>query len=332
MKPKSWIKNALAKTGVLRLGSNLFEQGVAIIMYHSVMDDPLSAEQTMGGIIHSTQVFRRQMEIVAADFHAVSLNDVLRFLNGEATLPRRAVVVTFDDGYADNYQVANDILAPLGIPGAFYVTVDCIDKQRLPWPSLLRYAFMKSGKDSWSEPDGATWPLLSIEHRMQAFERAAEYCSKLSGIPQDRFVELRRQELETEPPNLTQRLIMNWDEVRGLVRSGHTVGSHTMTHPNVAHISEADVQRELGDAKHRLEQELAIPIVHFSYPCPALQPHWAERTVSAARELGYQTAVTVDRGVVRKDANPFSLPRIRPTKTVDGLRWNLESAFLARNV
>ena len=332
MKPKIWIKNALARTGALRLASKCFEQGVAIIMYHSVMDDPLSAEHTMGRIIHSTQVFRRQMEIVAADFHAVSMNDVLRFLKGEATLPPRAVVITFDDGYADNYQVANEILSPLGIPGAFYVTVDCIDKQRLPWPSLLRYAFLKSKKDRWLDPEGGIWPLLSTEQRIRAFDRAAEYCSKLSGIPQDRFVELLRQELETEPPKLTQRLIMTWEEVQGLVRGGHAVGSHTMTHPNVAHISEDDVQRELGDAKHRLEQELAIPIVHFSYPCPALQPHWAERTVSAARELGYQTSVTVDRGVVRKDANPFSLPRIRPTKTVDGLRWNLESAFLARNV
>jgi peptidoglycan/xylan/chitin deacetylase (PgdA/CDA1 family) len=167
---------------------------------------------------------------------------------------------------------------------------------------------------------------------MQAFERAAEYCSKLSGTPQDRFVESLGQELETEPPKPLQRLIMTWEEVQGLALRGHTVGSHTMTHPNVAQISQDDVQRELGQAKHRLEQELGIPIAHFSYPCPALQPHWAERTVSAARELGYQTAVTVDRGVVRADSNPFSLPRIRPTKTVDGLRWNLESAFLARNV
>lgn len=301
-------------------------------MYHSVMEDPSSVQQTMGGIVHSTEVFRRQMEIVAADFNAVSLNDVLRFLNGGVTLPRRAVVVTFDDGYADNYRAANDILTPLGIPGAFYVTVDCVDKQRLPWPSLLRYAFLKSRKDRWYEPDGTAWPLSSIEHRMRAFERAAEYCSRLSGPSQDRFVELLGQELETEPPKPAQRLIMTWEEVQGLARGGHMVGSHTMTHPNVAQISQDAVQRELGEAKRRLEQELGIPIIHFSYPCPALQPHWAERTVSAARELGYQTAVTVDSGVVRKEANPLSLPRIRPTKTVDGLRWNLESAFLARNV
>jgi peptidoglycan/xylan/chitin deacetylase (PgdA/CDA1 family) len=327
-----WIKESLIRTGALRLASRFTGPGVVIIMYHSVMSDPVSAQTTLGGIIHSTEVFRGQMEVIARHFHAVTLDDVLSFLKGDKTLPPRAVVVTFDDGYADNYQAANDILSPRGIAGVFYVTIDCIDKQRLPWPSLLRYAFLTSKRESWTEADGSVWLLSSTQQRIQAFERASEYCGKLSGTPQDQFVELLRQQLGSETPRPSQRLMMTWDEVRGLARNGHTVGSHTMTHPNMAYIAPNDARTELAESKRRLEQELGAPIVHFSYPCPALQPHWVDRTVDASREIGYQTAVTTDGGMVRRHDDPLSLRRIRPTKTVDGLRWNLECAFLGRVV
>jgi peptidoglycan/xylan/chitin deacetylase (PgdA/CDA1 family) len=328
----AWIKKSLITSGVLSLVSRFTGHGAAILMYHSVMDDPTSEQSTLGGIIHSTQVFREQMELVARHFNAVSCDDVLSFLKGNKTLPPRAVVITFDDGYADNYQAAKDILSPLGIPAVFYVTVDCIERQRLPWPSLLRHAFLTSKTDSWFEAGGAVWPLASTEQRLQAFDRASEHCSKLSGMPQDEYVESLRQELETTPPRPLQRLMMTWEEVRGLARIGHTVGSHTMTHPNLAYVTEKDVRTELLDAKKKLEQELAAPIVHFSYPCPALQPHWGDRTVSVSREIGYQTAVTTNGGLVRRHHDPLSLRRIRPTKTVDGLRWNLECTFLGRTV
>jgi hypothetical protein len=100
----------------------------------------------------------------------------------------------------------------------------------------------------------------------------------------------------------------------------------------MAYVTENDAQTEFAESKHRLEQELAAPIVHFSYPCPALDPHWVERTVNASRQIGYQTAVTSNGGMVRRQDNPLSLHRIRPTKTVDGLRWNLECTFLGRAV
>jgi peptidoglycan/xylan/chitin deacetylase (PgdA/CDA1 family) len=331
-KAKMWMKKSVMKTGALRLASRFTGPGVAIIMYHSVMADPSSAQMTMGNIIHSTAIFRGQMEIIARDYHAVSLDDVLLFLKGEKTMPTRAVVVTFDDGYADNYHAANDILKPLGIPGVFYVTVGCVDKQQLPWPSLLRYAFLTSRCNSWTDVDGGAWALASTEQRLRAFERASEYCGKLSGAQQDRFVESLQQQLETEPPQPAQRLMMTWDEVRGLARGGHTVGSHTMTHPNLAHVTEAEMQTEMAEAKRRLEEELAAPVVHFSYPCPALQPHWLDRTVSASRRIGYQSAVTTNGGLVRRHDDPLSLRRIRPTKTVEGIRWNLECAFAGRAV
>jgi hypothetical protein len=75
-----------------------------------------------------------------------------------------------------------------------------------------------------------------------------------------------------------------------------------------------------------------MPISHFSYPCPALSPHWSEQTVEQSRALGYQTAVTTISGLTRREDDLLCLKRLRPTKTLPGLRWNLESTFAGRAV
>ena len=62
---KNWIKRTLVASGATRLAAQLNGQGVAILMYHSVMDDPSREANTLGGIVHSTKIFRDQMELIA---------------------------------------------------------------------------------------------------------------------------------------------------------------------------------------------------------------------------------------------------------------------------
>ncbi len=327
---KKWVKKFLVASGAMRLAAKCVPTGVAILMYHSVMDEPEAEANTLGGIIHSTTNFQAQMELIARQFNPVTIQDVLEFVRGERDLPARPVVITFDDGYSDNYQIASPILKQIGVPATFYITVDCVEKQKYPWPARIRYCFLSSKKAEWTEPEGARWPLRDVGSRTRAFERAWEYCGKLAGPIQENFVRGLEEELGAGPPVQNQRIMMSWEEVRGLVRDGHIVGSHTMTHPNMAHISREDLNREFLESKRWLEKQIEQPISHFSYPCPALQPHWAEHTVQESLQAGYETAVTTNVGLARKNDNPLCLRRIRPTKEVDGLRWNLEHAFMNR--
>jgi peptidoglycan/xylan/chitin deacetylase (PgdA/CDA1 family) len=126
--------------------------------------------------------------------------------------------------------------------------------------------------------------------------------------------------------------MLSYEQMRALQRYGHTIGSHTMTHPNMAYVKEDEACHELAESKRRLERNLEAPVRHFSYPCPALSPHWNQRTIEQTRAAGYKTAVTTNNGLTRRGDNPFCLQRLRPTKTVEGLRWNLETAFAGREV
>jgi peptidoglycan/xylan/chitin deacetylase (PgdA/CDA1 family) len=327
---KTWLKSSLVASGFTRLASKYAPRGVAILMYHSVMDEPATQAHTLGTMIHSSQNFREQMELLSRNYSPVTLQEALQFVCGEKHLPARPVVVTFDDGYADNYAVAAPILNQAGVPATFYITVDCVQEQKYPWPARVRYAFLATRKREWTEPKGTSWPLHTLPERTMAFERASEYCGKLAGQAQENHVRSLELELGTGPPPQDSRAMMTWDEVRGLLQQGHIVGSHTMTHPNMAHVDADALKREFVDSKRVLERELAGPVTHFSYPCPALQPHWTELTLAESRHAEYQTAVTTIVGLARRRDNPLSLRRIRPTKSVDGLRWNMEYAFMNR--
>jgi peptidoglycan/xylan/chitin deacetylase (PgdA/CDA1 family) len=193
----------------------------------------------------------------------------------------------------------------------------------------LRFAFRKTKQTSWTDPLARSWS-LSPRHGDEAFLAACDLCCCLSGTVQEEFVQRIEQELQAGLPDQSGSLMMSYDQLRELAGHGHIVGSHTMTHPNMAQLKEDDAYRELAESKQRLESQLGTPIQHFSYPCPALSPHWSERTVEQSRVLGYTTGVTTNNGLIRHGDNLLCLKRIRPTKTVEGLRWNLESAFAGR--
>lgn len=322
-----FLKSLATRSGVLRWSAKVRPAGVAILMYHSVLEQPETETNTLGGIMHSSAVFRGQMKVLARHFNPVSLDDALSFVRGEKRLTGRPVVITFDDGYSDNEKTAVPILNQFGIPATFYVAVDSVNSRTLPWPSQLRFAFYTTSKKEWKDANGVPHVLADFPTRDRAFLRASDECCQTAGEAQEEYIRKITTQLDAVTPASKSNLMMTWDQVRSVAKQGHTIGSHTLTHPNMAYISSADADRELRESKARLESELRIPMIHFSYPCPAMSPHWTPQTVEQSRQCGYQTAVTTTPGLVHCSDEPLSLKRVRPSKTVEGLRWNMEAAF-----
>jgi len=116
---KNVTKTILLHSGLVNVMGRFRGRSAAILMYHSVMENPRSAELFLGEIGHSLRVFRSQMELLADKYHPVSLEQIQNFVLGNTELPPRSVAVTFDDGYQDNYEVAAPILKQVGVPATF---------------------------------------------------------------------------------------------------------------------------------------------------------------------------------------------------------------------
>jgi len=330
---RSWIKRALLNSLAMTLLEQTCQSGVAVLRYHSIQDELKRYANSIGDIIHGTTVFEEQMQLVAQKFNPVTLDDIVLYLFGEKAMPRRAVAVTFDDGFTDNFDIAAPILDRFGIRASFYITVNSVEAVNPPWFCRLRHAFTTTQKKTWQDSkQGRVRNLVHPEERNAAFLVACERCAVRSGDTQEQVVRSIEHILGVEPMTPKDSLMMNWDQIRELHRSGHIIGSHTLTHPNLAYVRDQDLYRELIESKRRLEKELGGPVVHFSYPSPILEPHYAERTMVATKQVGYRTAVTCTSGPVRTGDNPLSLKRIWVPSQRDDFLWNLEWTLLGRSM
>lgn len=325
---KDQLKTALVKSGFLRASAGMLRPAVVILRYHSIQDDPARHIDSIGaGITHSSAVFQRHMEIVCRNFDPVSISDVLAFVNGERCPPPRPVAVTFDDGFVDNFEIAAPILNRYGIRATFYVTLNPVETGQAPWFCRLRYAFNRTKRQSWRDSaESCERSLEDSARRKAAFLIASARCARKAGLAQEHTLATIERELDVEP--LSANLMMTWEQVQSLHQSGHTVGSHTLTHPNVACLEPEDALRECYESKAILEQKLGTRVDHFSYPSPYLEPHWTKRTVDITAAVGYLTAVTCTGGPVRRGSPALFLRRVVVPSEIDEFSWVLESAPL----
>ena len=165
------------------------------------MPDPGKYSDSVGDIIHSESEFRLQMELIARHYRPVSLDDLIGALQNGRELAKRSVVITFDDGYTDNSKNAMPILNCLGVPATFYITVECVERRTLPWPSRLRYAFRNTNQSTWTDTRSKVWMLDNPRDRQEAFLTACDECCQLTGQIQEDFVQRLQQELESCLPS-----------------------------------------------------------------------------------------------------------------------------------
>jgi peptidoglycan/xylan/chitin deacetylase (PgdA/CDA1 family) len=103
---------------------------------------------------------------------------------------------------------------------------------------------------------------------------------------------------------------VSWEQVSGIHEAGMQVGSHTVTHANLAELDEPDVRRELNDSKRALEDHLGEEVATLAYPFGVPQRHVTWSTVRAADGAGYRLALTMIQRDVRASDDVLNIPRI----------------------
>ena len=329
---KRVVKDALMKSGGLSLATRVAPAGVIVLMYHSVVENPETTATSIG-ISQPRADFEAHIRAIARRFNPVTVEEVAQFAKGKRPLPAKSVAVTFDDGFADNYDTAMPVLNHYGVPATFYIMVNAVETGKPPWYCRLRSAFGTTRRPEWSDPEHPqTCPLVTREGRERALNMAFEIGARKTGETQERFLRRVEKSLEVEPLGPQHGLMMSWDKVRALRKAGHNIGGHTLSHPNLAHVSGEEAKSEIVGCKKRLEEALGEPIDHFSYPHPALNPQWNSSTLDLTREAGFKSAVLTTCGPVRAGDEPLALKRIYAANDPAQWAWNMECTLLGRSI
>ncbi|MGE5178131.1 MAG: polysaccharide deacetylase family protein [Bacteroidota bacterium] len=255
--------------------------------------------------------FERQMRHLARAYRPLPLPELLQ-RSREGTVPKGAVAVTFDDGYADNADHALPILARHRIPATIFLATGCIGTGRILWHDEVLLAFAGSDRCeirlAGAPPEAPALPLRTeAERHRAAFIALAE----LKPLPEgERLARIRalQEELGRGDSAISASLMLDWDRVRAMRRAGVDFGSHTVTHPILSRVTPEREREELIDSKHTLERELGEEITLFAYP-NGRPGDFSERTVAALRAAGYGGAVTTIFGVNESGEDPLRCRR-----------------------
>jgi peptidoglycan/xylan/chitin deacetylase (PgdA/CDA1 family) len=294
---------------------------VIVLMYHRVLTrDEVVDQSVQPGMYVLDSVFAQQMSFVKDNFTVLSLQELLElWRNGAWNERARYCVITFDDGWLDNYRHAYPVLKRLGIPATIFLPTDYVGSEAWFWPDQLAYLFTIVAQREAKDND-----LKGVERLLSAFLngnapllaealtrrelRTDEIIERCKALPIQQINELINglaTELEVALPS--GRVIVNWDEVREMSLAGLSFGSHSCSHRIMTTIAPDEVSKELLRSAQVLLDEGVNYVPVFCYPNGNSDVH-IQRLVQAS---GYQAAVSVRMGVEgREPENQYAIRRV----------------------
>lgn len=307
MSRKVYLAKVMAMTGLHRLLAVLraLKPGeLPILAYHRVCDiGDESAFPFDPGLVSATSAsFAWQMRYLRDRYHPITFRFLLEALDGRAALPRRPVIVTFDDGYEDNYSNAFPVLRSLAMPATVFVSTGYIGSGRPFWFDMVTHILYHAPVAALTvrELDMT----LSLDGGVDSRRRAARHlvdALKRVGNAQrlDILALLEREHAgAVKPGEFRLARPLDWDQVREMSAAGIEFGSHTVSHPILSRLEDGELERELADSKRRLEQELGKPVPVLAYPVGGTG-EFNDGVVRAAAAAGYRLGVSYVPGANR---------------------------------
>jgi peptidoglycan/xylan/chitin deacetylase (PgdA/CDA1 family) len=280
-----------------------------ILRSHRVIpaDEPVAPYRMGIGV----DLFASQMGWLAEHGRIVALEEFLCWKDSGKTPPQDLYVLTFDDGYRDNLTHAAPILERHGMQATFYIAAACLTERMPFWPEVLSQVVrLTSARSRALDVDGVATVLElgTPEHRVETCLAAID---RLRKMPAERIAaEVARisEVLQVDPDRARDATppVMSAADLRALVAKGHTIGSHTVSHPYLAAEPAAQQREEIEESRRMLEEAVRAPVLDFCYPGGG----YTATTRDIVAAAGYRSATTSDLGIAGPQDDPFRLPRL----------------------
>lgn len=252
MKPviKDLFSNILWYSGVTCLVRKISpSKKLTVLMYHKVVK----------------KSFEKQMLYLKEHYNVVSEQEVVDFYHKKKELPKNSVLITFDDGYLNNYTEAYPILKKYNIPAIIFLTTGFIGKQKMPWYDEVNYLVSNSKKKSLFL-DGEEF-LLNSKGRKKLLVKYYYYMITADESEFKYFLsDLEKKSGVTLPKKLpVSDMFMTWSQAKEMMPL-ISFGSHTVNHYIVPNLSSSLANAELEKSKRDIKKHLGLVPVSFCSP------------------------------------------------------------------
>lgn len=306
----------------------------AILTFHGLCKDAGDPDILDWSLHLPVEVFQSTCALLSSDYHVISLAELVEARRNQVPLPENSVVLTFDDGYASNYELAYPILREYHLPATVFVTTGFLDGEDMLWFQRVDLALGRTQKESidW-KINGNTVRLgfESREARQQALVRLMPELKELSDT--DLLNEIQRLEHALEVPTPTPADMpapmrpLTWNMLRAMSNSGLVdFGGHTHTHPILSRCDPLAMGAEIRTCHQRIFAETGIRPASFSYPNGYAEDYTRE-TMRMVEEAGFHCACTMVNGRISPNTSLFQLPRYGSPESVWEAEATVSGAF-----
>lgn len=306
-----------------------------VLAYHRIIEPSSGFDTFIKNVSATPDMFAQQMAYISQHYNVVSIHDVVHWLRGQQNLPRYPVLITFDDGYRDNYVHAWPILREHRFPAVVFLATSCIGGQAPFYWDLIAYCFHHTLHAS------AELPLIGMQSWTDERSREAvmiRLINALKLVSNEERVWLS----ETIPARLDvsikddafEGLYMSWNEVQELSDWGIDMQAHTVNHPILSRISVDKARQEVQDSKREIEERLGKPVYAFAYP-NGTNADFSPEIEGVIAELGFEAAFTLEAGPsspAETRQNPMAIRRIQILQRDDIPRFSAKLLGLPRLV
>jgi|SRR5579872_149901 len=320
---KNLVYPLLSEGGVFHRTS---ASGIAIVTYHGVVPPGYElVDAAFDGNLVSADMLRRQLRLLKAHYDVIAPEDFLAWRQIEQKLPRRAVLLTCDDGLLNCLTDMLPVLQDENVKCLFFVTGASAEQSRsMLWYEELFLMLLKGPAgplevssegisvggtlDRRDQRQAVWWDLVKRLSQLDATRRASFIYSL-----RDRFWANADPAFgDPSSPTCRRYGLLTCSEVRQLISAGMSIGSHTLSHPMLSQLPPGVAYEEVAESRTRLEVAFNKRVWAFAYPFGDPQSV-TSRVLAMPQEAGYQAALLNFGGGLGSALPPYSLPRIHVT-------------------
>lgn len=313
-----------------------------ILLYHRVAHvdpDPWSLAVKPAHFAEHLEILRRACVPLTIEQLAEAME--------RGSVPHRAAVITFDDGYADNLHAARPLLERHDVPATVFIATGTLGSEREFWWDELEKVFLEPGvlpgalrleirgrMHEWDLGDAAVYTSASAadHHSWTAWQKPPSARHRT-------FLMLRNllQPLDNDEQYHILDQLLRWANVSSLARSTYRIlsqgevaelgrdslieiGAHTISHPVLSRLSLGEQEREIRGSKASLEDIIGRPVRSFAYPFGG-RKEYDETSIQTVRNAHLTSACTSFDGAVTRYTSRYQMPRVY-MEDMDGDRFN----------
>ncbi len=281
--------------------------GVLVLNYHRI-GDPEQSPFDRGVFSATPADFYDQVAFLKRESDIVRPGDLADLV----AKPGRHVLITFDDGYRDNYELAFPILRANGVDATFFLCTGFLDRREIAWWDEIAWLIRTSPLSEIHLDPWLPTPLrrdpLDPEPAIRTL--LARYKSLPTADATELLVALRDRS-GAEPPaaEVAASQWMTWDMARDMTAGGMEIGGHTVSHPLLARLDPAGQRAEVEGGQERFLAELGRTARAFAYPVGSSDAFDAT-TKTAVSDAGFDLAFSFYGGFAQIEGwDPYDVPR-----------------------